>query len=77
MRPRERKGADRGEPWPGDESVMVRHVQLRALYSVLCGDLNGKKIQGGAICVNICIADSLCCTIETNSVVQKLNFNKN
>ena len=70
MRPRERKRADIGEPWPGDESVMVRHVQLRALYSVLCGDLNGKKIQEeGAISINICIADSLCCTTETNTVL--------
>ena len=34
-------------------------------YSMLCGDLNGKEIQKrGDIC--ICIADSLCCTVETN-----------
>ena len=33
--------------------------------SVLCGDLNGKKIEKrGGIC--ICIVDSLCCIVETN-----------
>ena len=70
MRPRESKGADTGEPWRGDESVTVRHVQLQRLYSLLCGDLNGEKEQErGAICVNICTADSLCCTMETNTVL--------
>ena len=35
---------------------------------MLCGDLNGKKIQKrGDIC--ICIADSLCCTAETNTAL--------
>ena len=35
------------------------------LCSVLCGDLNGKEIQKrGNIC--LCIADSLCYTVETN-----------
>ena len=35
---------------------------------MLCGDLNGKEIQKrGDIC--ICIADSLCCTTETNSTL--------
>ena len=34
----------------------------RELYSMLCGDLNGKEIQKrGDIC--ILIADSLCCTV--------------
>ena len=37
----------------------------KELYFVLCGDLNGKEIQRrDDIC--ICIADSLCCTAETN-----------
>ena len=41
-------------------------VQHRELYSVLCGDLNGKEIQkGGDICIRI--ADSLCRTAETNT----------
>ena len=31
-----------------------------------CGDLNRKEAQkGGAIC--ICVADSFCCTVETNT----------
>ena len=35
--------------------------------SVLCGDLNGKEIQkSGGICINI--IDSLCCTVETNTL---------
>ena len=35
-------------------------------YPVLCGDLNGKEIQKREdIC--ICIADSLCSTVETNT----------
>ena len=34
-------------------------------YSVLCGDPNGKEIQRREdICIHI--ADSLCCTVETN-----------
>ena len=36
--------------------------------SVLCGDLNGKEIQKrGDICIRI--ADSLCCTAETNTIL--------
>ena len=36
---------------------------------MLCGDQNGKEIQKrGDIC--ICIADSLCCTVETNTILQ-------
>ena len=44
-----------------------------------CGDLNGNKVQkGGDIC--ICMADSFCCTVETNTTLQsnytpiKINF---
>ena len=34
-----------------------------------CGDLNRKKVQkGGDIC--ICMADSLCYTIETNTTLK-------
>ena len=37
-------------------------------YSMLCGDLNGKEIQKrGDICIRI--ADSLCCTVETNTTL--------
>ena len=40
----------------------------RELYSVLCGDLNGKEIQkGGDTCISI--ADSLCYTAETNTTL--------
>ena len=39
------------------------------LYSVPCGKLNGKAVQGrGDIC--ICLADSLCSTAETNTTLQ-------
>ena len=35
-------------------------------YFVLCGELNGKEIEKrGDICIYI--ADSLCCTVETNT----------
>ena len=38
----------------------------RELYSVLFGDLNGKEIQKREdICIHI--ADSLCCTAESNN----------
>ena len=41
---------------------------LRELYSVLCGDVNGKEIQKKrGICKHI--ADSLCCTAETNATL--------
>ena len=41
-------------------------MQDRELYSVLCGDLNGKEIRKrGGICTRI--ADSLCCAVETNT----------
>ena len=33
-----------------------------------CGDLNGKEIQKrGDTGINICMADSFCCTVETNT----------
>ena len=38
------------------------------LYLVLCGDVTGKQIQKrGDICLRI--ADSLCCTVETNTTL--------
>ena len=40
-------------------------IAQRTLYSVLCGDLNGEKIQRGDMCIGT--ADSLCCTTETNT----------
>ena len=48
---------------------------------MLCGDLDGKSIQKrGDLC--ICIADSLCCIVETNTILSsnytpiKINFKK-
>ena len=43
-------------------------VLHRELYSVPCGNLNGKIIQKRE---DICtlIADSLCCTVETNTAL--------
>ena len=33
-----------------------------------CGDLNGKEVQKeGDIC--ICVADSLCCAVKTNTTL--------
>ena len=45
------------------------------LYSVLCGDPNGKEIQKrGDICIHI--TNSLCCTVETNTVKKRLYFSE-
>ena len=47
---------------------MRNTVQHRELYSMLCGDLNREEIQKrGDICIRI--ADSLCCTAETNTTL--------
>ena len=44
-------------------------VEHKELYLTLCGDLNGKGIQKrGDIC--ICMADSPCCTTETDTIFQ-------
>ena len=41
-----------------------------------CSDLNGKEVQkGGDTC--IWMADSFCCTAETNSIVEQLYSNTN
>ena len=38
------------------KQTIKENLQHRELYSVLCGDLNGKKIQErGYICVCVCI----------------------
>ena len=43
-------------------------IQHRELYSALCGDLNGKKIQNrGDIWLHI--ADSLCYAEDTNTTL--------
>ena len=43
-------------------------VEHRELYSMLHGDPSEKEIQKrGEIC--ICIADSFCCTVETNTIL--------
>ena len=48
----------------------------RELHLMYCGDLTGKEVQKEGICV--CIADSFCCTVETNIIKQlysnKINF---
>ena len=50
--------------------------QQRKLSSVLCDDLEGwdgggrEAQEGGDICIHI--ADSLCCTAETNNIVKQL-----
>ena len=46
-------------------------LQHRELYSVLCGDLNGKEIRKRGYVADVCIgiADSLFCTAETDTVL--------
>ena len=41
-------------------------VQHKEPYLVLCGDLNGKEIQKQREDIDICVADSLRYTAETN-----------
>ena len=56
---------------------MRTYCMLREPYSVLCGDLNRKEIQkrGGkkskkeGMYMCVCIADSLCYTVETNTTL--------
>ena len=49
-------------------------IALGTLLNAL-GDLSGKEIQKrGDICIHI--ADSLCCTVETNDIVKQLYSNK-
>ena len=46
-------------------------MQLRELYSVFCGDLNGKEIQKREerdIYTYIHMPDALCCTVDANTV---------
>ena len=46
--------------------VVMYGCESQAIKKAECGDLNGKKIQKrGDMC--ICIADSVCCTAETNT----------
>ena len=40
----------------------------RELYSMLCGDLDGKKFQRRGD-ISLCIANSLCCTEENNTML--------
>ena len=45
-------------------------------YSKLCGELNGKgMLKSGA--TNICITDSFCCEVETNTLVKQQYFSEN
>ena len=47
---------------------MRTYCIAQGTYSMLCGDLNGKEIpKKGDICIPI--ADSLCCTAETNKIL--------
>ena len=44
------------------------YIAQETLYSLLCGDLNGKEIQkSGDKCIHV--ADSLSCTAEVNTTV--------
>ena len=49
-------------------------VQLRDLYSVPWGGLNGKEIQKKKADICVHIADSLCCTAATNTALES-NWN--
>ena len=55
--------------------ITNENLLYRELYSMLCGDLNGRAIQKRG---DICIADSLCCTAENNITLEsnytQINF---
>ena len=54
----------------------IYYITQGALYSMLSVDLNRKEIQKrGDICIHI--ADSLCCTIETNNILKQLYPDEN
>ena len=45
------------------KQTIKENLQHRELYSVLCGDLNGKKIQKRGyicVCVCVCVYTSIC-----------------
>ena len=47
------------------EKILLKY---REFFSMLYGDINGKEIQKrGDMC--IWVADSLCCTMETNTAL--------
>ena len=48
---------------------MKTYCTAQKLDSVLCGDLNGKEIQKRGD-MSVDIADSLCCTAETDMTLQ-------
>ena len=56
-------------------------MRLMRTYCVAQGtllsasNLNGKELQKRQVYVYI--ADSICCTVETNNIVKQLYFNKN
>ena len=53
---------------PYTEEVMNENLLSRTGNAVFCADLNEKEIQqGGGMCM--CVAGSLCCTIETNTIL--------
>ena len=56
-------------PWDHEESDTTEqlHYVAQGTYSLLCGDLNRKEFfKNGDICIHI--ADSLCHTVETNTL---------
>ena len=53
---------------PCIKEITTENLLRREVYSMLCGDLNGKETQNrGGTC--ICITDSICCTAETNTTL--------
>ena len=48
--------------------ITNENLLYRELYSMLCGDLNGKEISERKD-IHIHITDSLCCTAETNTTL--------
>ena len=48
---------------------MRTYCRAQGILSLLCGDLSWKEFQKGGD-MYIHIADSLCCTVQTNTTVE-------
>ena len=48
---------------------MRTYCRAQGILSMLCGDLSWKEFQKGGD-MYIHIADSLCCTVQTNTTVE-------
>ena len=53
------------------KQITNENLLYRELYSILCGDLNGKEIQNKRkyICIAVELYICICCRAETNTTL--------